>query len=65
MPRLSLSLTLPEVRSDQVSQFMGIVKQSGGHGVQVEFVSLSRDNQGAGDTWVRTAYGRGLFKTIW
>ena len=45
--RLSLSLAVPEVRSYMVDRYLEIVEESGGHGVQVEFVSELRDSHGA------------------
>ena len=45
--RLSMSLAVPEVRADMVDRYMNIVEESGGHGIQVEFVSELRDARGA------------------
>ena len=45
--RLSMSLAVPEVRADMVDRYMNIVEESGGHGIQVEFVSELRDAHGA------------------
>ncbi|MDE2926847.1 MAG: family 10 glycosylhydrolase [Acidobacteriota bacterium] len=45
--RLSMSLAVPEVRSYMVDRYMNIVEESGGHGIQVEFVSEFRDRHGA------------------
>ena len=45
--RLSMSLAVPEVRSYMVDRYMNIVEESGGHGIQVEFVSELRDSHGA------------------
>lgn len=45
--RLSMSLAVPEVRANMVDRYMTIVEESGGHGIQVEFVSELRDAQGA------------------
>lgn len=45
--RLSMSLAVPEVRSYMVDRYMNIVEDSGGHGIQVEFVSEFRDRHGA------------------
>ena len=45
--RLSMSLAVPEVRADMVDRYMNIVEESGGHGIQVEFVSELRDDHGA------------------
>ena len=45
--RLSMSLAVPEVRSYMVDRYMDIVEESGGHGIQVEFVSELRDSHGA------------------
>ena len=45
--RLSMSLAVPEVRSYMVDRYLEIVEESGGHGVQVEFVSELRDGHGA------------------
>lgn len=45
--RLSMSLAVPEVRADMVDRYMNIVEESGGRGIQVEFVSELRDAHGA------------------
>ena len=45
--RLSMSLAVPEVRSYLVDRYLEIAEESGGHGVQVEFVSELRDGHGA------------------
>lgn len=45
--RLSMSLAVPGVRSYLVDRYLDIVEESGGHGVQVEFVSELRDGHGA------------------
>ena len=45
--RLSMSLAVPEVRSYMVDRYLNIVEESGGHGIQVEFVSELRDRHGA------------------
>ena len=45
--RLSMSLAVPEVRTYMVDRYMQIVEESGGCGVQVEFVSELRDGHGA------------------
>ena len=45
--RLSMSLAVPEVRADLVERYLNIVEESGGHGIQVEFVSELRDARGA------------------
>ena len=45
--RLSMSLAVPEVRANMVDRYMNIVEESGGHGIQVEFVSELRDAHGA------------------
>ena len=46
--RRTLSLAVPEVREHQKGNYMALLKRTGGHGFQVEFVSLNQDENGVG-----------------
>lgn len=46
--RRTLSLAVPQVREHEISNYMEMVDRTGGHGVQVEFVSVNRDVNGVG-----------------
>jgi hypothetical protein len=46
--RRTLSLAVPEVREHQKGNYMALLERTGGHGFQVEFVSLNQDENGVG-----------------
>ena len=46
--RRTLSLAVPEVREHEKHNYMAMLERTGGHGFQVEFVSLNQDENGVG-----------------
>ena len=62
--RLSMSLAVPEVRSYMVDRYLNMVEESGGHGVQVEFVSELRDRHGAANHGYESPDGGGVPEAV-
>ena len=46
--RRTLSLSVPEVREHEKGNYLAMLERTGGHGFQVEFVSLNQDENGVG-----------------
>ncbi len=46
--RRTLSLAVPEAREHEKHNYMAMLERTGGHGFQVEFVSLNQDENGVG-----------------